>query len=71
MTCSSQPRYIKVNTRHCTQVVSIAHIQSYRPADQGADFKTVIYLSSGDKIYSLDHYNFITSQLTHHGALFQ
>ena len=71
MTCSCQPRYIAVATKHCRQIVSIAHIQAYRPADEGADFKTVIYLTSGDKIYSLDHYNFITTQLTQHGAIFQ
>jgi hypothetical protein len=70
MTCSCQPRYISVNTKHCVQRVNISHIQSFRPAEQGADFKTVIIMSSGDKIYSLDHQDYIVVQLTRQGAIF-
>lgn len=66
----TQPRYIIVNTKHCRHYINISHIQSFRPADQNADFKTVIYLTSGDKVYSLDHKDYLIKLLINHGALF-
>ena len=67
----TQPRYITVNTKYCRQHINISHIECFRPSDQGADFKTLIILASGEKVYSLDHKDYIVQLLTNHGAIWQ